>query len=98
LKSSQLENRILRVPLGADEFLLVENREYDLNGDNSLWLDRDSTTNVIQGPGTPPGAPGDTAAQYEYDFLLPGQGILVWHIDETVICTPINDSTFVCGP
>ncbi|MGH7681245.1 MAG: immune inhibitor A domain-containing protein, partial [Candidatus Eiseniibacteriota bacterium] len=97
LRSSQLENRYLKVPLGADEYLLVENREFDLNGDNSLYLDRDSTTHVIQGPGTPPSAPGDTLALHEYDFLLPGQGILVWHIDESVICTPINDSTFVCG-
>jgi len=97
LKSSQLESRYLKVPLGADEYLLVENREFDLNGDNSLYLDRDSTTHVIQGPGTPPSAPGDTLGPHEYDFLLPGQGILVWHIDETVICTPITDSTFVCG-
>jgi M6 family metalloprotease-like protein len=97
LRSAQLSNRILRVPLGSDEYLLVENRQFDLNGDNSLYLDRDSTSGVILGPGAPIGDPTDSLGAQEYDFLLPGQGILIWHIDETVICLPITDSTYVCG-
>ncbi len=98
LKSIQLENRLLRVPLGVDEYLLIENRQADLNGDNTIYLDRDSTSNVILGPGLSSADPTDTVGDREFDFLLPGQGILVWHIDESVICTPVNDSTFLCGP
>jgi M6 family metalloprotease-like protein len=98
LRSSQLQNRLLRVPLGADEYLLVENRQADLNGDNTVYLDRDSTKQVILGPGFSSADPSDSLGDREYDFLLPGQGVLVWHVDETVICTPVNDSTFLCGP
>ena len=97
LRSTQLDSRLLKVPLGADEYLLVENRQLDLNGDNTVYLDRDSTSHVILGPGTSPVVPSDSLGDREYDFLLPGQGILVWHIDETVICTPITDSTYICG-
>lgn len=98
LQSIQLENRLLRIPLGSDEYLLVENRQTDLNGDNSLYLDRDTTTSVILGPGLSSANPNDAVGDREYDFLLPGQGILAWHIDETVICTPVNESTYLCGP
>lgn len=98
LRSSQLSSRLLRVPLGADEYLLVENRQADLNGDNTVYLDRDSTKQVILGPGLSSADPSDSLGDREYDFLLPGQGVLVWHVDETVICTPVTDSTFLCGP
>ena len=98
LRSTQLQNRLLRVPLGADEYLLVENRQADLNGDNTVYLDRDSTKQVILGPGLSSADASDSLGDREYDFLLPGQGILVWHVDETVICTQVTDSTFLCGP
>jgi M6 family metalloprotease-like protein len=98
LRSSQLSSRVLKVPLGSDEYLLVENRQADLNGDNSIYLDRDSTSSVILGPGLSSTDPSDSLGNKEYDFLLPGQGVLMWHIDETVICTPLNDSTYTCGP
>jgi M6 family metalloprotease-like protein len=98
LRSTQLNNRLLRVPLGADEYLLVENRQADLNGDNTVYLDRDSTKQVILGPGLSSVDLSDSLGDREYDFLLPGQGVLVWHVDETVICTPVTDSTYLCGP
>jgi M6 family metalloprotease-like protein len=85
LRATELSDRILYVPLGGDEYYLIENRETDLNGDNTVYLDRDSTTNVIQGPGLSSDDPADSLGDKEYDFLLPGQGILVWHIDDTVI-------------
>jgi M6 family metalloprotease-like protein len=98
LRSSQLSNRVLKVPLGSDESLLIENRQADLNGDNTIYLDRDSTSSVILGPGLSSVDPADSLGNREYDFLLPGEGILMWHIDETVICTPIDNTTFLCGP
>ncbi|HEU4334540.1 MAG TPA: FG-GAP-like repeat-containing protein [Candidatus Eisenbacteria bacterium] len=102
LRATQLDNRLLYVPLDADEYLLVENRQTDLNGDVSLYLDRDSTTNVILGPGLSSADPSDTVGDKEYDFLLPGQGVLVWHIDESVFCTIVgevaSEENIVCGP
>ena len=85
LRATELADRILYVPLGGDEYYLIENRETDLNGDNTVYLDRDSTTNVIEGPGLSSADLADSLGDKEYDFLLPGQGILVWHIDDTVI-------------
>lgn len=85
LRATQLDDRILYVPLGGDEYYLIENRQYDLNADNRLELDRDSTTHVIQGPGLSSIDPADTLGNKEWDFLNPGQGVLVWHIDDTVI-------------
>ncbi len=102
LRATQLQNRVLYVPLDGDEYLLVENRQTDLNGDNSLYLDRDSTTNVILGPGLSSDDPSDTVGDKEYDFLLPGQGILAWHIDPSVFCTiegeVASQENVVCGP
>jgi M6 family metalloprotease-like protein len=98
LRATQLDDRLLYVPLDGDEYLLVENRQTDLNGDFSLYLDRDSTTKVILGPGLSSDDPSDTLGDKEYDFLLPGQGILAWHIDPSVFCVETGDTTFACGP
>lgn len=99
LRSSQISNRILRVPLGADEYLLVENRQYDLNGDQTIYLDRDPVTRVILGPGLSSDDPSDSLGNREWDFLLPGQGVLAWHVDETVLCIPETPmgATYNCG-
>lgn len=84
LKAIELDDRTLFVPLGGEEYYLIENRETDLNGDYSLYLDRDSTKQVILGPGLASGGT-DTVGDKEWDFLLPGQGILIWHVDESVL-------------
>lgn len=83
LEATQVDDRTLFIPLGGEEYYLVENRETDLNGDLTLVLDRDDSTGVILGPVRADSL--DTLGGMEYDFLLPGQGILVWHIDESVI-------------
>ena len=88
LRATELDDRILYVPLGGDEYYLIENRESDLNADNTIYLDRDSTTHVVQGPGLSSDDPGDTVGDKEWDFLNPGQGVLVWHIDDTVLFGP----------
>jgi M6 family metalloprotease-like protein len=88
LRATELRDSILYVPLGDDEYYLIENRETDLNGDNTVYLDRDSTTNVILGPGLSSADASDSLGDKEYDFLLPGQGILIWHIDDTVLFGP----------
>jgi M6 family metalloprotease-like protein len=66
---------VRRVSLSSDEYLLLENRY--LSPATAVQLDQDTLTHVILGPKTPDAL--------EYDALLPGGGILVWHIDESVI-------------
>lgn len=75
-------NDLLRVPMHLDEYLLVENRPIDYNGDSTVVLQADSTTGVILGPADHPDREGDTLGHLDYDFLLPKGGVLVWHIDE----------------
>jgi len=96
LPSSQLGNRILQVPLSLTEYLLVENRVWELNGDvhpDTLhpFLKQDDSTGVILGP--VPGdslAPADDVGHREYDYLLEAQGIVQWHVDWAAILTGLN--------
>ena len=64
-----------RVFLSSDEYLVLENRY--LAPADTVELDQDSTTRVVLGPAKPD--------RFEYDALLPGGGLLVWHIDASVI-------------
>lgn len=75
LANSERNPDMRRVTLSSDEYLLLENRH--LSPTDVVELDQDSLTRVILGPKNPD--------RYEYDALLPGGGILVWHIDESVI-------------
>lgn len=77
LTPPQLSQRAIRVPISSEEYLLLENRRADLNGDNQIVLVRDPATRVILGPGG--------VDSLEYDFLLPGDGILAWHVDESIV-------------
>jgi hypothetical protein len=83
LRATEISDTTLFVPLGGEEFYLIENRETDINGDNTLFLDRDDSTGVLLGPGLADSL--DTLGNKEYDFLLPGQGVLIWHVDNSVI-------------
>jgi M6 family metalloprotease-like protein len=70
----------IKVPINSEEYFLIENRRRDLDGDDTCGLRADSVTYVILGP-------VDTLYRkpnLEYDWLLPGSGILIWHVDEGV--------------
>jgi len=79
-----LTNRpqILKVPISDHEYYLIENRQIDSDRDDSTNLRIDSLTGVILGP-----APADPLDERyltrDYDYFLPGSGILIWHVDET---------------
>ncbi len=75
LRSSERHPDIRRVDLTADEYLLIENRY--LAPADAVQLDQDTTTRVVLGPKSPD--------RFEYDALLPGGGLLVWHVDGSVI-------------
>ncbi|HWR83878.1 MAG TPA: hypothetical protein VN285_11305, partial [Candidatus Deferrimicrobium sp.] len=71
--------KIARVPVSENEYYLIENRLVDTDRRTTAML-VDSLTYVFQGP-------VDSATRAftgEYDFLLPGSGLLIFHVDEGV--------------
>lgn len=95
IQNSERHPDVRRVSMSSDEYLLLENRW--LSPSDSVSLDQADSSRVVLGPGKPD--------RFEYDALLPvranpdgttkpGCGVLVWHIDESVI--PSNEFTFPC--
>ncbi|MBW6513378.1 MAG: T9SS type A sorting domain-containing protein [Candidatus Syntrophosphaera sp.] len=85
--------QILRIPLSATEYILVENRSVDPDGDGGTAVFATDDRRVILYP-TPFADPQNNPT-YEYDYLLPsfqaadgaaiGGGLLVWRINDDVI-------------
>ena len=75
LRGSQRTNDFVKLDLSSDEYVILENRY--LSPALSVRLLQDDTTRVVLGPRDPD--------RFEYDALLPGSGILAWHVDESVI-------------
>ena len=86
--------------LVASEYFILENRPYDINRDGMVLLKSDPETGVILGPrnltqGTCDSLElncdslgitlPDVSGEYEYDYLLPGDGLLIWHIDNVAL-------------
>lgn len=78
--------QLIKIPINSDEYFLIENRQVDIDKDRMSGLRADSATNVILGP-------IDEEKNYnrEYDWLLPGSGILIWHVDEGVAHLDYDD-------
>ncbi|MFO7660628.1 MAG: T9SS type A sorting domain-containing protein [Candidatus Cloacimonadaceae bacterium] len=84
---------LVKIPLNADEYILIENRSVDPDGDGGTVIKGALDGRVAWYP-TPADDPDDPPT-YEYDYLLPsfidiegravGGGILVWHVDEKVL-------------
>ena len=71
---------LIKIPINSYEYFLIENREDDISGDDGFYsLKRDSITGVVLGAL----AVDTTRFTAARDYLLPGRGLLVWHIDET---------------
>lgn len=90
---SHNSNKIYKIPINAKEYFLIENRQrnvyetrdigigFDENG-NRIEFYYNTDGNAVINPliGT-----GVLVSINEYDFDLPGSGILIWHIDENII-------------
>jgi len=90
LPASNIRNEVLYLPLNLAEYYLIENRKIDLNGDSTLLLRSDPETGVILGPEPDSTQSNDRLAFREYDYLLPGEGILVWHVDQKAISAGLS--------
>ncbi len=63
---------IVKVPITSDEYFLIENRQVDVHKPDTIIVDTED--GVLIG-----------IEDNEYDFFQPGSGVLIWHIDESVI-------------
>jgi hypothetical protein len=83
VKAAELDadsNQVLMIPINADEYYLVENRRTDIDNVDAA-LKADDSTDVIMWPIS---NPVSKANSREYDYLIPGSGMVIWHIDEMV--------------
>ncbi len=88
-------NKIYKVPIHEKEYYLIENRQHDMQGD-SLTYGQDSRGNQVtfnSDYSVELNQSDVIVAVDEYDFDLPGSGILIWHIDESVIEAGIADNS-----
>ncbi|MBN1782771.1 VCBS repeat-containing protein [bacterium] len=87
--------KIYKVPINDSEYFLIENRRYDADFD-SVTYGTDASGRRIQ-------FPSDGYLELdeqidvivgvdEYDYGLPGSGILIWHVDESVILARLEDN------
>ncbi len=85
----------VRIPMGGDEYLLIENRYRDYNGNGKFDFD-DADTNGVFDFWTDSYGPDKDGNATELDWWLPqftgphdpardGSGLLIWHVDESTI-------------
>jgi len=92
---------ILKVPLNSSEYYLIENRNRDANDDGS------TVTYIVNGNMITKTFTKDTTGYLsfdveslagviidvdEFDWAVPGNGILIWHIDENIINEKIAEN------
>jgi hypothetical protein len=102
LTSAERKNTVIKIPINPYEYFLVENRQRDVVGNGA------KVKTVINGSVIEKVFLKDTVGfNYyltylvdgvvidvdEFDWALPGSGILIWHIDEKVIASKIQDNT-----
>lgn len=76
--------KIARIPISENEYYLLENRIFEVDGFEETGAQLDSTTNVILGPAYRDPFTQLITPSREYDFLMPGSGVLIYHVDEKV--------------
>lgn len=84
----------IKIQLTDTEYLLIENRQVDPDGDGGSYPWTSADDRVVLYPTYPYPNPSYEAT-YEYDYLLPGWidtnynsfggGLLIWHIDEEIL-------------
>ncbi|MCL5019915.1 MAG: FG-GAP-like repeat-containing protein, partial [Patescibacteria group bacterium] len=74
---------IYKIPISKEEYFLIENRQQDYA--------KDSLKSVISPRGV-------LLEVDDYDFDIPGSGLLIWHIDERVIAQGLINNTVNADP
>lgn len=99
--------RIFKIPINAHEYFLIENRSSNYNKDDITFgfdqfghrLEFDRTGRFTAQIDTSAGERlGVITSIEEYDFAIPGSGILVWHIDDRIIEENYNSNRINADP
>jgi M6 family metalloprotease-like protein len=90
LRSVLEDSRFVLCELHDTEYYLIENRATELDGNGFPIIRADSATGVILGPEAD-STVSPTLGALEYDALLPGGGLLVWHVDDRVLFGDLAD-------
>lgn len=92
---------IVKIPINSSEYFLIENRIRDANADGA------KVTYLLNGQSQINTFPKDTTGFQssdvslvdgvvvdidEFDWAVPGNGLVIWHIDESVINAKITDN------
>lgn len=92
---------IIKVPLNSDEYFLIENRIRDANNDGSIVTYKSggeirttTFTDDVDGYRSfdVDSLEGIIIDVDEYDWALPGNGNVIWHINESVIQNNLNEN------
>ncbi|MCF8240882.1 MAG: T9SS type A sorting domain-containing protein [Melioribacteraceae bacterium] len=93
---------LLKIPLNSNEYYLIENRARDSRNDGivityidqgeqkTITIDKDTTGFRSYGVDTVDGIVIDVD---EFDWAVPGNGIVIWHIDESIIAANLESNT-----
>jgi M6 family metalloprotease-like protein len=73
--------RVYEIAVSSTERFLIENRFDDIGKDNLIAIDQER--GVVLGPVDPDCMEETCPINDEYDFLLPGPGLMIYHIDDT---------------
>ncbi len=99
-------NKIVKVPINSDEYYLIENRQRDANKDGvkvtyklggqvrakTFTEDLDNFNNAVVDT-----INGVVTNIDEFDWALPGSGILIWHIDNKIINENLDSNKINVG-
>lgn len=102
INSLSSDTTLIKIPITSTEYYLLENRQQDVNKDNAIITFRRNgltfTKEVLKDTSglyyiTPDSITGGVVIDVdEFDAAVPGNGIVIWHIDEKIIDEKINDS------
>jgi len=108
LTASSQDTTLLKVPINSSEYFLVENRQQDANKDKvKITYKKNGQTfnTIIQADTsglfsiTPNKISGGVVIDVdEFDAAVPGNGIVVWHIDEKIINDKLADNKVNSDP
>jgi M6 family metalloprotease-like protein len=80
--------KMYKIPISENEYFLIENRSHDPDGNGVAfgWDDKGNRVRFTADGQIEAEKPfGVIVRVDEYDFALPGSGILIWHVDENAV-------------
>lgn len=111
LSASSGDTTLIKIPLNSTEYFLIENRNQDSRNDNlkitykqngiisTKIIEADTSGIFIAERKSVNGIPGGVVLDAdEYDAALPGNGIVIWHVDEKVINEKIQVNKINADP